>query len=106
MALILRVTPPPNFNIVTPSQSPESSPTPNHTPSLTEFFKLDWVNAPGARPEILFLKREKPDGSTDGAHMSGSAPGTREAHVAFPGKLRSLLLSSLTTKLRHDRWQN
>ncbi|TCD61148.1 hypothetical protein EIP91_008842 [Steccherinum ochraceum] len=86
VALILRVTPPPTFNnFSSPSQSPSASPSQNPAPSLTEFFKLDWVNAPGARPEILFLRREKPDGSTDGAHMSGSGPGTREAHVAFPG---------------------
>ncbi|KAH8086659.1 hypothetical protein BXZ70DRAFT_1067810 [Cristinia sonorae] len=85
VALILRVSPPPNFNSASLNQSPSSSPSQNPAPSLTEFFKLDWVNAPGARPEILFLRREKPDGSTDGSHMSGSGPGTREAHVAFPG---------------------
>ena len=54
-------------------------------PSLTEFFQLDWVNAPGARPEILFLRRDKPDPASDSGRMSGSGPSTREAHVAFPG---------------------
>ena len=36
-------------------------------------------------PEILFLRRDKPDASADSGRMSGSGPRTREAHVAFPG---------------------
>ncbi|CAL1696237.1 unnamed protein product [Somion occarium] len=74
VALIIRVSPPPNF--------PTTS---KHASSLTDFFQLDWVNAPGARPEILFLRRERQESNTDGGRMSGSGPGTREAHVAFPG---------------------
>ncbi|KAH9836508.1 uncharacterized protein C8Q71DRAFT_857742 [Rhodofomes roseus] len=74
VALIIRVVPPPSYNL-----------PPEPTPGLTEFFQLDWVNAPGARPEILFLRRDKPDVTADAGRMSGSGPRTREAHVAFPG---------------------
>ncbi|KAI0080050.1 hypothetical protein K474DRAFT_1689478 [Panus rudis PR-1116 ss-1] len=77
VALIIRVSPPPNL--------PSTSKNVPQATSLTEFFQLDWVNAPGARPEILFLRREKPDGNADGGRMSGSGPNTSEAHVAFPG---------------------
>ncbi|KAA1468499.1 hypothetical protein DENSPDRAFT_878173 [Dentipellis sp. KUC8613] len=66
VALILRVVPPPNVTL-----PPSSSP-----PTLTEFFELEWVNHPAARPEILFLLRSKSEG--DDAR-------TGEAHVAFPG---------------------
>ncbi|KAK7694267.1 hypothetical protein QCA50_001447 [Cerrena zonata] len=79
VALIIRVSPPPNFPITSDNTS-----TPTSSPALTEFFQQDWVNAPGARPEILFLRRERPDGS-DGGRMSGIGPGSSEAHVAFPG---------------------
>lgn len=56
---------------------------------MTEFFQLDWVKAPGARPEILFLRREKPDDEEDesGAHSHS------EAHLAFPGTYSHLTLS-------------
>ncbi|KZT65560.1 hypothetical protein DAEQUDRAFT_746970 [Daedalea quercina L-15889] len=74
VALIIRVVPPPSYN-----------PPPETAPGLSEFFQLDWVNAPGARPEILFLRRDKPDAAGDAGRMSGSGPRTREAHVAFPG---------------------
>ncbi|EIM92799.1 uncharacterized protein STEHIDRAFT_117761 [Stereum hirsutum FP-91666 SS1] len=67
VALILRVVPPPNFT------SQTSTP-----PSLSDFFQLDWVNHPAARPEILFIQRAKPD-------VDGSTSNTQEAHVAFPG---------------------
>ncbi|KAI0651488.1 hypothetical protein C8Q79DRAFT_38338 [Trametes meyenii] len=84
VAIIVRVSPPPNF-IFPPPQAPEGgSPANVPPPSLSEFFQLEWVNAPGARPEILFLRRDGPDGN-DGGSMSGSGPNTREAHVAFPG---------------------
>ncbi|RDX56236.1 hypothetical protein OH76DRAFT_1452295 [Lentinus brumalis] len=84
VAIILRVSPPPNYVFPKPSADP-SSPANTPAPSLTEFFQLDWVNAPGARPEILFLRRDKPEVGTDGGRMSGTGPNTREAHVAFPG---------------------
>ncbi|KAI0374518.1 hypothetical protein BV20DRAFT_1033324 [Pilatotrama ljubarskyi] len=85
VAIILRVSPPPNYVFPASPQSADGgSPTNVPVPTLTEFFQLDWVNAPGARPEILFLRRERPDGN-DGGRMSGSGPNTREAHVAFPG---------------------
>ncbi|KAI0768627.1 hypothetical protein BD413DRAFT_130527 [Trametes elegans] len=84
VAIILRVSPPPNYAVPAPQTADGSSPANAPPPSLSEFFQLDWVNAPGARPEILFLRRDRPDGN-DGGRMSGSGPNTREAHVAFPG---------------------
>ncbi|KAJ3486253.1 hypothetical protein NLI96_g4377 [Meripilus lineatus] len=77
VALIIRVSPPTN-----PSTSFTTQPAAS---TLSEFFNLDWVNAPGAQPEILFLKRDKPDLRTDAGRMSGSGPDSKEAHVAFPG---------------------
>ncbi|PSS37097.1 hypothetical protein PHLCEN_2v1063 [Hermanssonia centrifuga] len=76
VALILRVSPPPTYP--TPSTSTALPPP----ATLAEFFQLDWVNAPGARPEILFLRREKPD---DGTERINGAGASSEAHVAFPG---------------------
>ncbi|KAH9853030.1 hypothetical protein C2E23DRAFT_868228 [Lenzites betulinus] len=86
VAIILRVAPPPNHVFPAPPQPSAEGGSPANVPapSLTEFFQLDWVNAPGARPEILFLRRDRPDG-TEGGRMSGSGPTTRETHVAFPG---------------------
>ncbi|KAI0336183.1 hypothetical protein GY45DRAFT_1342264 [Cubamyces sp. BRFM 1775] len=84
VAIIIRVSPPPNHVFPAPQQSESGSPANVPALSLTEFFQQDWVNAPGARPEILFLRRDRPDGQ-DGGRMSGSGPNTREAHVAFPG---------------------
>ncbi|KAF7792459.1 hypothetical protein EIP86_003497 [Pleurotus ostreatoroseus] len=75
VALIIRVSPPPSFPI-------PSSSTNTPTADLAEFFQLDWVNAPGARPEILFLRRDKPDDDTDRASGASSL---NEAHIAFPG---------------------
>ncbi|KAF8499465.1 hypothetical protein JB92DRAFT_2981477 [Gautieria morchelliformis] len=69
VAIILRVVPPPGY-----SDSPRSS----KPPGLAEFFQLDWVNARGARAEILFLHREKGDGTE-------ATRAAKEAHVAFPG---------------------
>lgn len=74
--------------------SPPTNPSTSFTTqpaasTLSEFFNLDWVNAPGAQPEILFLKRDKPDLRTDAGRMSGSGPDSKEAHVAFPGELAS-----------------
>ncbi|KAI0757344.1 hypothetical protein C8Q80DRAFT_1133148 [Daedaleopsis nitida] len=85
VAIILRVSPPPSHVLPSQPATDAGSPANVPAPSLTEFFQLDWVNAPGARPEILFLRRDKPDAATDGGRMSGSGPTTREAHVAFPG---------------------
>ncbi|KAI8990590.1 hypothetical protein BD414DRAFT_413673 [Trametes punicea] len=84
VAIIIRVSPPPNAVFPAPETTEGGSPANAPAPSLTEFFQLDWVNAPGARPEILFLRRTRPDGN-DGGRMSGSGPNSRETHVAFPG---------------------
>ena len=69
VALILRIVPPHNFHL------PQKPLTP---PSLTQFFDLDWVKHPAARPEILFVRRQKPDNAEINEN-------TRDAHVAFPG---------------------
>ncbi|KAF8527960.1 hypothetical protein BU17DRAFT_81193 [Hysterangium stoloniferum] len=69
VAIVLRIVP--------PSQSSASYST-SESPSLTDFFKLDWVHASGARAEVLFLHREK--GQTPDTDRL-----TKEAHVAFPG---------------------
>lgn len=82
VALILRVTPPPSY--LSPSPNGRQ-PVLASASSLSEFFQLDWVNAPGARPEILFLRRDKPDASADSGRMSGGGSHTTDAHVAFPG---------------------
>lgn len=75
VALVIRVAPPPNYPPILPYQS---------QPSLTDFFQLDWVNAPGARPEILFLKRDSQE--EDAAAIANNRMNsTSEAHVAFPG---------------------
>ena len=80
VALIIRVSPPPAYPI-----QPSTSTQPVAT-DLTDFFNLDWVNAPGARPEILFLQRENPQESSNGGRMNETGQGSREAHVAFPGE--------------------
>ncbi|KAM5532774.1 hypothetical protein V8D89_013571 [Ganoderma adspersum] len=85
VAIIIRVTPPPTYVLPQQPATDGGSPANVPAPSLTEFFQLDWVNAPGARPEILFLRRDKPDPASDSGRMSGTGPSTREAHVAFPG---------------------
>ncbi|KAI9444985.1 hypothetical protein H4582DRAFT_870404 [Lactarius indigo] len=69
VALILRVVPPHNFHLPLKPVTP---------PSLTQFFDLDWVKHPAARPEILFVRRQKPDNAETNEN-------TRDAHVAFPG---------------------
>ncbi|KZT06285.1 uncharacterized protein LAESUDRAFT_700637 [Laetiporus sulphureus 93-53] len=86
VALIIRVSPPPSYTI-NPQNTGSQPGSPALAPasSLTEFFQLDWINALGAQPEILFLRRDRPELSADAGRMSGSGPRTREAHVAFPG---------------------
>ncbi|KAI0793283.1 hypothetical protein C8Q75DRAFT_749593 [Abortiporus biennis] len=74
VALIIRVSPPPSL--------PSSSAPPPLPTTLTEFFAQDWVNAPGARPEILFLRRDKPNVTSDGGRVNSNSSGS---HVAFPG---------------------
>ncbi|KAI0274868.1 hypothetical protein BC834DRAFT_850061 [Gloeopeniophorella convolvens] len=69
VALIIRVVPPPHLSL---------PPKLAAQPSLADFFDLDWVKHPAARPEILFVRRDKPD--TVESHAN-----TRDAHVAFPG---------------------
>jgi hypothetical protein len=87
VALILRVVPPPNYFV------PEQSSPPSKPPSIQEFFEVDWVNAPGARAEILYLRRTKGDSDRVVANGNGKPQdnGARkkkrdtESHVAFPG---------------------
>lgn len=69
MAIIIRVIPPPQYSTSRISSDPSG---------LADFFQLDWVNAKGARAEILFLHREKGEGPETSHAM-------KEAHVAFPG---------------------
>ncbi|KAJ7275415.1 hypothetical protein B0H12DRAFT_1087203 [Mycena haematopus] len=73
VSLLIRVVPSPNA--VFPPESPNPV-------TLSEFFDLDWVNDPAARPEILFLQRENP--APEDSAMSRMR-NTQEAHVAFPG---------------------
>ena len=75
VALVVRVIPPRNFPQIPQRQT---------QPSLQEFFQLDWVNAPGAVAEILFLKRENP-GEDTAVIANGRVNRSSEAHVAFPG---------------------
>ncbi|TFK57585.1 hypothetical protein OE88DRAFT_149683 [Heliocybe sulcata] len=81
VSLIIRVVPSPS--------NPPPTPPPPPPQSITAFFEQEWVNAPGARPEILFLRRDRP--GVDGGqtpltpHPSTSTSGGGEAHVAFPG---------------------
>jgi len=75
VALVIRVTPPKSFPQTLPCQT---------QPTLKEFFQLDWVNAPGAIAEILFLKRENP-GEDTAIIATNRVNGSSEAHVAFPG---------------------
>ncbi|KZT23826.1 hypothetical protein NEOLEDRAFT_1095580 [Neolentinus lepideus HHB14362 ss-1] len=81
VSLIIRVVPSPSH--------PPPNPLPPPPPSLAAFFEQEWVNAPGTRPEILFLRRDRP--GADAAHTpftphpSTSASNAGEAHVAFPG---------------------
>ncbi|KAF7367227.1 Nudix hydrolase domain-containing protein [Mycena sanguinolenta] len=73
VSLIIRVVPAPNAVFPPESANPVT---------LSEFFELDWVNDPAARPEILFLQRENP--APEDSAMSRMR-NTQEAHVAFPG---------------------
>ncbi|KIP06948.1 hypothetical protein PHLGIDRAFT_19326 [Phlebiopsis gigantea 11061_1 CR5-6] len=81
VAIIIRVAPPSSFPTSSGVSPNASQPS---TTDLNEFFQLDWVCAPGARPEILFLQRENPQGSSEDGRMNESGQ-AREAHLAFPG---------------------
>lgn len=75
VALIIRIVPAPNASL---------PPPPATQPTITEFFDLDWVKDPNARPEILFVRRD--NAQAEDASLNNSRPrNTREAHVAFPG---------------------
>lgn len=92
--MVLRVIPPSTYPL------PPAGEAPLETISLQDFFELDWVNAPGARAEILFLRRRKADPHAH-ANGNGAAKGgpkgvgngntlqtkkkSVEDHVAFPG---------------------
>ncbi|KDQ54809.1 hypothetical protein JAAARDRAFT_37915 [Jaapia argillacea MUCL 33604] len=82
VALIIRISSP--SAPLSPPSPPTTQPTPQATPqpppSLTDFFEQEWVKSPTAKPEILFLRRDRPD-LDDGARNAN----TGEAHVAFPG---------------------
>ncbi|KAJ7169499.1 hypothetical protein C8R46DRAFT_1088975 [Mycena filopes] len=73
VSLIIRVVPAPNAVFPPDDSNPVS---------LSQFFELDWVNDPAARPEILFLQRENPAPEDSGMTRIRN---THEAHVAFPG---------------------
>lgn len=75
VALVIRVVPSPTVTL------PLTLPT---SPTLTEFFQLNWVNDPNARPEILFVQRDATV-SDDGSLLSSKPRNTNDAHVAFPG---------------------
>ena len=75
VALVIRVVPPKSFPQISPYQA---------QPTLQEFFQLDWVNAPGAIAEVLFLKRENP-GEDAVAIANNRVNNSLESHVAFPG---------------------
>lgn len=79
---MLRVVPPADYFI------PEQSSTPAQPVSIQDFFELDWVNAPGARAEILYLRRTKGDvqALTNGKpNENARKKKDTESHVAFPG---------------------
>ncbi|KAI6153384.1 hypothetical protein BKA82DRAFT_27942 [Pisolithus tinctorius] len=70
--------------------APSAPPSPNDAPvpTLSQFFDLEWVNHPSARPEILFVRRTgfAPDGVPGPIGDAGpKAKSSEEAHLAFPG---------------------
>ncbi|KAK7058352.1 hypothetical protein VNI00_001986 [Paramarasmius palmivorus] len=71
------------IRIVPGSSCPPPPAAQTAQPSLSEFFQQEWVNAPDAQPEILFLKRDTP--SPEEAVVSQPRARRNEAHVAFPG---------------------
>lgn len=75
VAILVRVVPSPAATFPPPSTNQFT---------LTEFFELDWVNDPNARPEILFLRRDNPT-ADDAALNEPRLRNNQEAHVAFPG---------------------
>lgn len=79
VGLIIRVVPDAStpLSALPPANGPQ--------PSISEFFGQDWVNAPGARAELLFLKRSTPPASADNEAGSSSNGANCEAHVSFPG---------------------
>jgi hypothetical protein len=74
VAIILRVVPPVHHHKPSDQRSP---------PTISEFFDYDWVKAPGARAEILFLEREAPGVSP--VEVENAIRSRQERHVAFPG---------------------
>jgi 8-oxo-dGTP pyrophosphatase MutT (NUDIX family) len=77
--LIIRVVPPANYSI----PDGQDNTLPSQSISIQDFFEQDWVNAPGARPEILYLRRRK--GDSQGTNGVGQTGKKAESHVAFPG---------------------
>lgn len=74
VAIIIRIVPVHGF------ASSSNWPQPQ---TLPDFFALDWVNEPGVRPEILFLRREAP--LTEKSVAQNTPRNAEDAHVAFPG---------------------
>ncbi|KAF8140037.1 hypothetical protein EV363DRAFT_1413512 [Boletus edulis] len=75
---------------IVPSSSTPTPPADAPIPTLSQFFELDWVKDPAARPEILFLQRDgasSSDGLTSSLLGEGSTHRTSkvEAQLAFPG---------------------
>ena len=81
VVLIIRVVPPPGYLIL---------PKPSHPLTLPEFFELDWVNVPGARLELLLLRRGR---AQNGCGLPPDSPTmdrkrkrhSSEQHVPYPG---------------------
>ena len=74
VALLIRVIPSPSRRSPLPDSPPQD---------LSEFFKLDWVNEKGAVAEILFLRRDNPQG--ENTVVQNRPRNAEDAHVAFPG---------------------
>ncbi|KAF6760601.1 hypothetical protein DFP72DRAFT_1094452 [Ephemerocybe angulata] len=65
-------------------QNQDEPQSPSLSPTLQQFFDLDWVKDPYAKPEILFLQHENSVNNGDAPFSQGRVRHTTEVHVAFP----------------------